>query len=57
MTAYSTYLIHLEGSEGSVLRFFSLLEEEFLDFMAAVLESYSSLQTHRQLVKLFTEFL
>lgn len=29
-------------------RYFSLLEKQFLDFMAAVLESYSSLQTNTQ---------
>lgn len=29
-------------------RYFSLLEKQFLDFMAAVLESYSSLQTHTE---------
>lgn len=47
-TAYSRYLAHLEGSHSSELRFFSLLQEEFLDFMAAVLERYSSLPTQRQ---------
>lgn len=38
-----SYQTHLEGREGSELRSFSLLEKEFLDFMAAVLEGYSSL--------------
>lgn len=56
VTVYSRYLIHLEGSEGSELRFFSLLEEEFLDFVATVLEHYSRLPTRRPLEKLFTGF-
>lgn len=54
---HDSYLTHLEGGEASELRFFSVLEEEFLHFMAAVLESYSGLPTPGQLVKLFTEFL
>lgn len=52
-----SYLTHLEGGEASELRFLSLLEEEFLHFMAAVLESYSGLPTPGQLVKQFTESL
>lgn len=54
---HDSYLTGLEGSEGSELRPFSLLQEEFLDFVAAVLESYSGLPTPGQLVKLVTEFL
>lgn len=52
-----TYLTHLEGGEASELRPFSVLEEEFLHFMAAVLESYSGLPTPGHVVTLFTEIL
>lgn len=47
-----SYLTHLEGGDASELRFFSILEEEFLHFMAAVLERYSGLPTPGQLGKL-----
>lgn len=43
---YSTSCDCYQTSSG--WRYFSLLEKQFLDFMAAVLESYSSLQTHTE---------